>query len=148
MRDIAVVSLSVFTKCDDINQRLHDGRNKPCCVFFKLYEFCNYHATLKCPSTLSHLHSPYAQVYFWLGSSKHKKSYPSGLPPGFQVTNELMNAERPGLPPPTSIHYTEKHVSSDPKGAVRWDLGCVVSLIGLADHSTKLDREANEHDYQ
>ena len=52
-----------------------------------------------------------AQVYFWLGSSKHKKSYPSGLPPGFQVTNELMNAERPGLPPPTSIHYTEKHVS-------------------------------------
>ena len=51
------------------------------------------------------------QVYFWLGSIKHKKSYPSGLPPGFQVTNELLNAERPGLPPPTSIHYAEKHVS-------------------------------------
>ena len=51
------------------------------------------------------------QVYFWLGSIKHKKSYPSGLPPGFQVTNELLNAERPGLPPPTAIHYAEKHVS-------------------------------------
>ena len=51
------------------------------------------------------------QVYFWLGSIKHKKSYPSGLPPGFQVTNELLNAERPGLPPPISIHYAEKHVS-------------------------------------
>ena len=50
------------------------------------------------------------QVYFWLGSIKHKKSYPSGLPPGFQVTNELLNAERPGLPPPLSIHYAEKHV--------------------------------------
>ena len=51
------------------------------------------------------------QVYFWLGSIKHKKSYPSGLPPGFQVTNELLNAERPGLPPPTAIHYAEKHVT-------------------------------------
>ena len=148
MRDIAVVSLSVFTKCDDINQRLHEITRLQCCVVFKLYEFCNCHATLKCPSTLSRLHSPDAQVYFWLGSSKHKKSYPSGLPPGFQVTNELMNAERPGLPPPTSIHYTEKHVSSNPQETVRWDLGCVVSLRGLADHSTKLDREANEHDYQ
>jgi hypothetical protein len=36
------------------------------------------------------------QMYFWLGSVKHKKSFPSGLPPGFQVTNELLNAERPG----------------------------------------------------
>ena len=52
------------------------------------------------------------QVYFWLGSIKHKKSYPSGLPPGFQVTNELLNAERPALSPPTAIHYAEKHVSS------------------------------------
>ena len=83
------------------------------CVFLATDYFCSYHATLKCPSTLSRLHSPDAQVYFWLGSSKHKKSYPSGLPPGFQVTNELMNAERPGLPPPTSIHYTEKHVSRE-----------------------------------
>ena len=56
--------------------------------------------------------APFAsKVYFWLGSAKHKKSYPSGLPPGFQVTNELLNAERPGLPPPVSIHYAEKHVS-------------------------------------
>ncbi len=51
------------------------------------------------------------QVYFWLGSSKHKKFFPSGLPPGFQVTNELLNAERPLLAPPNSIHYAEKHVS-------------------------------------
>ena len=36
------------------------------------------------------------QMYFWLGSVKHKKSFPSGLPPGFQVTSELLNAERPG----------------------------------------------------
>ena len=27
------------------------------------------------------------------------------------MTNELLNAERPGLPPPSSIHYAEKHVS-------------------------------------
>ena len=27
-----------------------------------------------------------------------------------QVTNELLNAERPGLVPPLTIHYTEKHV--------------------------------------
>ena len=52
------------------------------------------------------------QIYLWLGSIKHKKNYPSGLPPGFQPTNELLNAERPGLPPPTLIHYSEKHVSS------------------------------------
>ena len=70
--------------------------------------------TTYCSCIMLFSHPPFpsaAQVYFWLGSSKHKKSYPSGLPPGFQVTNELMNAERPGLPPPTSIHYTEKHVS-------------------------------------
>ena len=52
------------------------------------------------------------QIYLWLGSIKHKKNYPSGLPPGFQPTNELLNAERPGLPPPTLIHYSEKHVSN------------------------------------
>ena len=52
------------------------------------------------------------QVYLWLGSIKHKKNYPSGLPPGFQPTNELQNAERPAVPPPPIIHYSEKHVSS------------------------------------
>ena len=51
------------------------------------------------------------QVYFWLGSIKHKKNYPSGLPPGFQPTSELQNAERPAIAPPTTIHYSEKHVS-------------------------------------
>jgi len=28
-----------------------------------------------------------------------------------QVTNELLNADRPALAPPTNIHYAEKHVS-------------------------------------
>ena len=54
---------------------------------------------------------PKVQVYLWLGSIKHKKNYPSGLPPGFQPTNELQNAERPAVPPPPIIHYSEKHVS-------------------------------------
>ena len=35
----------------------------------------------------------------------------SGLPPGFQPTSELQNAERPAIAPPTTIHYSEKHVS-------------------------------------
>ena len=55
---------------------------------------------------------PKVQVYLWLGSIKHKKNYPSGLPPGFQPTNELQNAERPAVPPPPIIHYSEKHVRS------------------------------------
>ena len=65
------------------------------------------------------------QIYLWLGSLKHKKNYPSGLPPGFQPTNELLNAERPGLPPPNMIHYAEKHVSCVPLTSVR-------ILVGLS----------------
>ena len=34
----------------------------------------------------------------------------SGLPPGFILTEEILNAEKPNLPPPATIHYTEKHV--------------------------------------
>ena len=34
----------------------------------------------------------------------------SGLPPGFKLTEEILNAEKPRLPPPVAIHYTEKHV--------------------------------------
>ena len=34
----------------------------------------------------------------------------SGLPPGFRLTEEILNAEKPTLPPPASIHYNEKHV--------------------------------------
>ena len=34
----------------------------------------------------------------------------SGLPPGFKLTEEILNAEKPTLPPPQSIHYNEKHV--------------------------------------
>ena len=60
---------------------------------------------------------PKVQVYLWLGSIKHKKNYPSGLPPGFQPTNELQNAERPAVPPPPIIHYSEKHVSM-----ILWDI--------------------------
>ena len=67
------------------------------------------------------------QIYLWLGSLKHKKNYPSGLPPGFQPTNELLNAERPGLPPPNMIHYAEKHVSCVPLTSVRILVG--LSLI-------------------
>ena len=58
------------------------------------------------------------QVYFWLGSIKHKKNYPSGLPPGFQPTSELQNAERPAIAPPTTIHYSEKHVSMEFMGFI------------------------------
>ncbi len=29
-----------------------------------------------------------------------------------KVTNEILNAERPALPPPNVIHYAEKHVSN------------------------------------
>ncbi|CAB4068037.1 OTOF [Lepeophtheirus salmonis] len=49
------------------------------------------------------------QIYLWLGSTKHKKAFPSGIPSGFQITNELLNAEKLGLSPPLSIHYTEKY---------------------------------------
>ena len=35
----------------------------------------------------------------------------SGLPPGFKLTEEILNAEKPTLPPPVNIHYNEKHVS-------------------------------------
>ena len=40
----------------------------------------------------------------------------SGLPPGFKLTEEILNAEKPTLPPPVNIHYNEKHVS------VMWSL--------------------------
>ena len=33
----------------------------------------------------------------------------SGLPPGFKLTDEILNAEKPTLPPPAAIHYNEKH---------------------------------------
>ncbi|XP_023341787.1 otoferlin, partial [Eurytemora carolleeae] len=49
------------------------------------------------------------QIYLWLGLLKHKKCYPSGLPPGFHLTNEILNAEKPALLPPLYIQYSEKH---------------------------------------
>ena len=44
--------------------------------------------------------------------SKNQTTNPvcSGLPPGFKLTEEILNAEKPTLPPPVSIHYNEKHV--------------------------------------
>ena len=35
---------------------------------------------------------------------------PSGLPTGFIPNDEILNAERPNLPPPPTIYYVEKHV--------------------------------------
>ena len=35
---------------------------------------------------------------------------PSGLPTGFIPSDEILNAERPNLPPPPTIYYVEKHV--------------------------------------
>ena len=42
---------------------------------------------------------------------------PSGLPPGLILTEEILNAEKPALPPPATIHYTEKHVSQHTKSS-------------------------------
>ena len=42
--------------------------------------------------------------------NKQQTESPSGLPPGFKLTEEILNAEKPTLPPPQSIHYNEKHV--------------------------------------
>ena len=36
--------------------------------------------------------------------------FPSGLPTGFIPSDEILNAERPNLPPPPTIYYVEKHV--------------------------------------
>ena len=50
-------------------------------------------------------------VYVWLGIVKHKKSFYSGLPSGYEQTPELRNAEKPRALSPSTIHYLEKHVS-------------------------------------
>jgi otoferlin len=50
-------------------------------------------------------------IYAWLGMVKHKKFFFSGLPRGFELSQDLRNAERPRALAPTNIHYLEKHVS-------------------------------------
>lgn len=50
-------------------------------------------------------------IYMWLGIVKHKKFFFSGLPRGFELSQDLRNAERPRALAPTNIHYVEKHVS-------------------------------------
>ena len=49
-------------------------------------------------------------LYVWLGIVKHKKFFFSGLPRGFELSQDLRNAERPRALAPTNIHYLEKHV--------------------------------------
>lgn len=50
-------------------------------------------------------------LYAWLGVVKHKKFFYSGLPRGFELSQDLRNAERPRALAPTNIHYLEKHVN-------------------------------------
>ena len=51
-------------------------------------------------------------IYAWLGAVKHKKFFFSGLPRGFELSQDLRNAERPRALAPTNIHYLEKHVNN------------------------------------
>ena len=48
-------------------------------------------------------------MFFVMKHLEIKSNY-SGLPPGFKLTEEILNAEKPTLPPPINIHYNEKHV--------------------------------------
>jgi otoferlin len=49
-------------------------------------------------------------IYFWLGTSKHKKHFYEGLPKGYEMAHELRNAERAGALAPSNIHYVEKYI--------------------------------------
>lgn len=49
-------------------------------------------------------------IYFWLGLLKEKRHFFDSLPHGFELSQELRNAERPRAMAPTTIHYLEKHV--------------------------------------
>lgn len=49
-------------------------------------------------------------IYLWLGVVKHKKFFFGGLPRGFDLSQELRNAERPRALAPNNIHYLEKYV--------------------------------------
>ncbi|KAF4526881.1 hypothetical protein B566_EDAN013792 [Ephemera danica] len=49
------------------------------------------------------------RIYIWIGLTRHKKNFVSGLPAGHEVSHEIRNAERPRALPPTVIHFSEKH---------------------------------------
>lgn len=46
-----------------------------------------------------------------MGTVKQKKFYYTGLPAGYEMSNELKNADRPRSITPSNIHYIDKHVS-------------------------------------
>ncbi|KAL4236528.1 C2 domain [Mactra antiquata] len=48
------------------------------------------------------------QVYLWLGLSKHKKDFLSGLPKGYEESKLLKLSVKPQCVPPPVIIYTEK----------------------------------------
>ncbi|XP_050298666.1 otoferlin-like [Anthonomus grandis grandis] len=50
------------------------------------------------------------RIYFWLGMLKHKKHFMSGIPKGYELSQEIKNIERPRALPPSIIHYVEKHI--------------------------------------
>lgn len=52
-----------------------------------------------------------ASIYLWLGVVQDKRHYIKGLPPGYEVTQELRYAEKLRINPPITIFYGEKHVS-------------------------------------
>ena len=49
------------------------------------------------------------QVYVWLGALKSKKNFPKGLPKGYKPCEEIRAADRPGLMPPVTLVYDERH---------------------------------------
>lgn len=50
-------------------------------------------------------------VYMWLGILQDKKHYIDGLPTGYEISQEIKNAEKPRANPPITMFYAEKHVS-------------------------------------
>ncbi|KAK5642921.1 hypothetical protein RI129_009088 [Pyrocoelia pectoralis] len=50
------------------------------------------------------------QISIWLGLLKQKKNFLNGIPKGYEITQEIRNADRPRALPPLTIHYTEKHI--------------------------------------
>lgn len=49
-------------------------------------------------------------IYLWLGILKEKKHFIENLPHGYELSQELRNADRPRAMAPTTIHYLEKHM--------------------------------------
>lgn len=50
-------------------------------------------------------------IYLWLGVIKHKEHFYEGLPKGYEMSQELRNADRERALAPNNIHYMEKFVS-------------------------------------